>query len=81
MTMTQAKPRKLSPELEALTRSQWEALIREANLGKVDAEIATRYFIDHECQIDIAIDMLLCRNTIGHRIEHARKRIEQLTRS
>ena len=40
-----------------------------------------RYFIDKECQIDIAIDMLLCRNTVGNRISHALGRIEKLYRS
>ena len=79
--MPQSKPRKLPPDMAVLTRSKWEELIREANLGKIDSEIATRYFIDHECQIDIAIDLMLCRNTIGHRISHALDRIEQVYRS
>ena len=79
--MTQAKPRNIPPDMAALPRSKWEQLIHEANLGKEDTQIATRYFIDKECQIDIAIDMLLSRNTIGSRIERARGRIEKLYRS
>lgn len=79
--MTQAKPRNIPPDMAALPRSTWEQLIREANLGKEDTMIATRYFIDKECQIDIAIDMLLCRNTVGNRISHALGRIEHLYRS
>ena len=79
--MTQAKPRKLPPDMAALPRSKWEELIREANLGTQDTEIAQRYFIDKECQIDIAIDMLLCRNTVGNRIAQARGRIENIYRS
>lgn len=79
--MTQAKPRKLPPDLAELPRSKWEELIREANLGKQETEIATRYFIDKECQIDIAIDMVMCRNTVGNHIAHARGRIEKMYRS
>lgn len=79
--MTQAKPRNIPPDLAVLPRSKWEELIKEANLGKEDTMIAERYFIDKECQIDIAIDMLLCRNTVGNRISHALGRIEKLYRS
>lgn len=79
--MTQAKPRNIPPDMAMLPRSKWEELIREANLGKQDTEIATRYFIDQECQIDIAIDMVLCRNTVGNRIARARGRIEHIYRS
>ena len=65
--MTQAKVR-IDPALAALTRSEWERLIYEANLGVENAEIAHRYFIDKQCQIDIAIDKDIDRKTIGRKI-------------
>ncbi len=75
--MTQAKLR-ISPELACLSRSAWENLIYEANLGTEDADMATRYFIHRQCQIDIAIDKDLARTTVTERLGKARKRIEQV---
>ena len=75
--MTQAKPR-LSVELSGLTRSEWDKLIYEANLGREDAEIARRYFIDKECQIDIAIDCDKDRTVVSRQLGTARRRIEQI---
>ncbi len=75
--MTQAKPR-LPDALSGLSRSAWESLIYEANLGREDAEVARRYFIDRECQIDIAIDKDTDRTQISRRLGRARRKIEQL---
>lgn len=72
--MTQAKIR-LSPELAELSRSAWEELIYEANLGTEGSEIARRYFINRECEIDIAIDKNTDRTQISRIICKARKRI------
>lgn len=75
--MTQAKVR-VEPELATLTRSAWEGLIYEANLGAEDSEIARRYFIDRECQIDIAIDKNTDRTQISRRIGRVRRRLEDV---
>lgn len=78
--MTQAKPR-ISAELAGLSRSAWESLIYEANLGTEDAEVARRYFIDKQCQIDIAIEKNTDRTQISRRLKHARGRIEHIYKS
>lgn len=75
--MTQAKVR-VEPELANLTRSAWEGLIYEANLGAEDGEIARRYFINRECQIDIAIDKNTDRTQISRRIGRVRRRLEDV---
>lgn len=72
--MTQAKIR-LAPELAQLSRSTWEHLIYEANLGIEDTELAKRYFINKECQIDIAIDKDVERHSVSRRLKAAQKRI------
>lgn len=77
--MTQAKPR-LPDELSGLTRSEWDALIYEANLGTEDAEVARRYFIDKQCQIDIAIEKDTDRTQISRRIGRVRRRLENVYR-
>lgn len=75
--MTQAKPR-ISVELAGLSRSAWERLIYEANLGVEDTEVAKRYFIDKQCQIDIAIEKDTDRTQISRRITRARRRLEEI---
>lgn len=75
--MTQAKLR-IDPALAGLSRSAWEKLIYEANLGVEDADVAHRYFIDHQCQIDIAIEKDTDRTQISRRITRARRRIEDI---
>lgn len=72
--MTQAKVR-IAPELAELGRSAWEELIYEANLGTEWSEIACRYFINRECEIDIAIDKNTNRTQISRIVCKARKRI------
>ena len=75
--MTQAKPR-LPHELTGLPRSEWDNLIYEANLGTEDAEVARRYFIDRECQIDIAIDKDTDRTQISRRLGRVRRRLQDV---
>lgn len=75
--MTQAKPR-LPDELTGLTRSEWDNLIYEANLGLEDAEVARRYFIDRECQIDIAIEKNTDRTQISRRLGQMRRRLQDV---
>ena len=73
--MTQARIR-LTPELAELSRSAWEELITEANLGTETSEIARRYFINKECQIDIAIDKNTDRTQISRVLGKAKRKIE-----
>lgn len=75
--MTQAKIR-IDPALQDLSRSAWEGLIYEANLGSELTEIATRYYINKECQIDIAIDKDIDRKTVNRKLGTARRRVEQI---
>ena len=75
--MTQARIR-IEPELAQLSRSQWERLIYEANLGTEDSDIARRYFIDKQCQIDIAIDKDMDRKAVSRRVINAQKRISAI---
>lgn len=75
--MTQAKIR-IDPALAELGRSAWESLIYEANLGNELSEIATRYYINKECQIDIAIDKDIDRKTVNRKLGAARRRVEQV---
>lgn len=77
--MTQARIR-VEPELAQLSRSQWERLIYEANLGTEDSDIARRYFIDKQCQIDIAIDKDMDRKAVSRRVNNAQKRISAIYR-
>lgn len=77
--MTQAKPR-LPYELSGLTRSEWDKLIYEANLGLEDAEVARRYFIDKQCQIDIAIEKDTDRTQISRRLGRVRRRLQDVYR-
>lgn len=78
--MTQARIR-IEPELACLTRSAWERLIYEANLGAEDSEVAKMYFIDHLCQIDIAIEKDADRTTISRRLKRAHKRLTEVYKS
>lgn len=78
--MLQARPR-LSDELADLSRSAWERLIYEANLGVEGTDIARRYFIDKQCQIDIAIEKDIERTQISRKLKYAKKRVEQLLKT
>lgn len=75
--MTQAKIR-IDPQIANLPRSEMERLIYEANLGLEMSAIATRYYINKECQIDIAIDCDKDRTVVSRQIGTARRRIEQI---
>lgn len=68
--------------LDCLLRSEMEEVIRQANLGIEDTEIARRYLIDQVPQIDIAFEIGLERSTVSKRIprilERAQKTAEKL---
>lgn len=64
-----------------LTRSQIEKVIYEANLGEEDGYIATRYYVDRVCQIDIAYEISnrsgleMSRSAISRRLRKIRDRL------
>lgn len=60
---------KLPPELAGLLRSDLERVITEANLGKEDTGIATKYLIEQIPQIDIAEELGMDRSTISMRVK------------
>lgn len=59
---------KLTPELAALTTTQFDKAISEANLGVVDSLIARRYYLDRLPQADIAAELDVTRGTITRRM-------------
>lgn len=70
--MSKARPR--DNPIKDLLRGQAELAIREANLGAEDTKIATLYLIEQLPQLDIAMEMMLDRKTVGTRLkEIARK--------
>ena len=51
----------LPPELEHMTRQGMETVIREANLGREDTQIARLYYVDKLPQVDVATELYLGR--------------------
>ena len=51
----------LPPELECMTRQGMETVIREANLGREDTQIARLYYVDKLPQVDVATELYLGR--------------------
>jgi hypothetical protein len=78
--VTQARIR-VEPELACLTRSAWERLIYEANFGVADTEVARMYFIDHICQIDIAIEKDTDRTQISRKIRKMQNRLVEVKKT
>lgn len=71
--MSKARPR--DNPVEHLTRSEAEAVIREANLGLEDSRIAQMYLIDKLPQLDIAIELMLDRKTVGARLREVERKL------
>ena len=63
--------------LVGLMRSETEAAIDEANLGRDDTLIARMYLIDQIPQIDIGIELDLDRSTISKRLPKILDKVEQ----
>jgi hypothetical protein len=80
--MARARVR-LSEGLSELLRSDWEEIIREANLGEENTFIAQRYLLDAIPQVDIAEELGDCfnksydRSTISRRLPSIIKKIEK----
>ena len=74
--MAQARPR--FKGMEDLTRTEAEAVIREANLGDENTGIAVDYFIRRVPQIDIAFSVGLDRDTVGDRLRWIEGRLRRI---
>ncbi len=61
---------KLPPPLDSLLRSELEKVIYESALSREDTLIATRYIVEKEAQIDIAIELGYDRSAISHRLPY-----------
>ena len=59
----------LPPELERMTRQGMETVIREANLGREDTQIAKLYYVDKLPQVDVAGELHMDRSTISRRMD------------
>lgn len=70
----------LPPELECMTRQGMEAVIREANLGQEDAQIAKLYYVDKLPQVDIATELYLGRATVQRRLPGILQRMERASK-
>ena len=60
-----------------LLRSEMTHCIEEANLGRDDTVIATRYLVDQWPQIDIAAEMGWTRSTVSSRIPRIVEKVEK----
>lgn len=72
--------------MSELSREDWERMIYQANLGREDTIIATKYLLDGIPQNDVAAelgDLYGCnysRATIGRRAAKALAKIEKMAR-
>lgn len=64
----------------ALTRSEWESVIREAALGIENTRIAEMYLLDAIPQVDIGEELGLSRSAISKRLPGIVDRIERTAR-
>ena len=60
-----------------LTRSEWEAVIREAALGIENTRIAEMYLLDAVPQVDIGEELGLSRSAISKRLPGIVDKIER----
>ena len=67
---------RLPSGLADLLKSETEAAIEEANLGRDDTLIAKMYLIDKIPQIDIGIELDLDRSTISKRLPNILDKVE-----
>ena len=70
----------LPPELERMTRQGMETVIREANLGREDTQIAKLYYVDKLPQVDVATELYLGRATVQRRLPGILQRMERTSR-
>lgn len=67
----------LPPELEYMTRQSMETVIREANLGREDTQIARLYYMDKLPQVDIATELYLGRATVQRRLPEIMRKMQR----
>lgn len=70
----------LPPELERMTRQGMETVIREANLGREDTQIARLYYVDKLPQVDVATELYLGRATVQRRLPGILQRMERASK-
>lgn len=70
----------LPPELERMTRQGMETVIREANLGREDTQIARLYYVDKLPQVDVATELYLGRATVQRRLPDILRRMQRTSR-
>lgn len=73
--MSRARVR-LPPKMKRLLHSDWKKIIREANLGREDTVIITRYILEAVPQADIAEEFLLERSTVSRRLAKIMDRLD-----
>ena len=67
----------LPEALDILLKSEMEAAIDQANLGRDDTFIAKRYLIDKWPQIEIAAELGWGRSTVSRRISRIVRKVER----
>lgn len=70
----------LPPVLEYMTRQSMETVIREANLGREDTQIARLYYVDKLPQVDVATELYLGRATVQRRLPDILRRMQRTSR-
>lgn len=70
----------LPPELEHMTRQGMETVIREANLGREDTQIAKLYYVDKLPQVDVATELYLGRATVQRRLPEIMRKMQRTSR-
>lgn len=63
--------------LEDFTRSDWEAVIKEAALGVEDTQIAEMYLLDAIPQVEIGVELNLDRSTVSKRLHRIIDKVER----
>lgn len=74
--MSKARPKQ--KEMDRLTRTEMEKAIYEANLGTEDEKIARMYFVEKLPQIEIGMELMLDRKTVGARLKKIEERIQRV---
>ena len=64
--------------MDRLTRTEMERAIYEANLGTEDEKIARMYFVEKLPQIEIGMELMLDRKTVGARLKKIEERIQRV---
>lgn len=76
-----ARARAHVPEsFRRFTRSDWEAVIREAALGEENTRIARLYLLDAIPQVEIGAELGLVRSTISRRLPGILDKVEHTAR-